>query len=120
MTMSNPGDIKKPDPEKSKPAASSKGKSYPWPIFVALLIPLVVLGVFGVSWSRAEYSLATRDLWIACCSYVPIFALGAVIGSVAQVRRRPLLSLVTLFLAISLIGGSLWIACTGIHFVSGL
>lgn len=66
-------------------------KPFPWPILLVLLVPAAVGVTLALLWQE-EMIHGLRVGWIALWSILPGFAVMATLGSLAQMRRRPILS----------------------------
>ncbi len=94
--------------ETAAPAPVQARRPFPWPILLAILIPLGVGGLLSYHWTQQDQLQMLRTGWIVLCSFVPGFAIMVVIGSLAQIRRRPVLSSVSLILGAAYILGCWW------------
>lgn len=93
-------------PAASKPSEAA-ARPIPWPFLLALLIVAGDGGLLAYQWTTRE-PLFLRTAWISLCSIVPGLAAMVVIGSLAQFRRRPILSTVSLLLGGVMLGGCWW------------
>ena len=78
----------------------------PWPFYLAITTPLLFFAILTWCWSQKEYTLTLRIGWVALCSFLPGLAVATIVGSLTQLRKRPMMSILSL-----LIGGITLAAC---------
>ncbi len=83
-------------------------KPFPWPLLLVFVVPLGVSGILFQMWDQQEVVSMFRVGWVALCSVVPVMATMVVIGSLAQIRQRPLLSFLSLVLGGAMLWGCWW------------
>lgn len=84
-----------------------KRKPFPWPFFLVWLVPVAVGVALVLTWQQ-ETIRSLRIGWIALWSVLPGFAALAALGSLAQMRRRPILSFLSFVLACGVIAFCWW------------
>jgi len=100
--------VKTSSPANETKSSSSPNKPFPWPILLVLLLAASVSGVLALQWNERNYTMGSRIAWDSICSIIPAISLMVVIGGIAQFRRRPILSFLSIILGGALIGGSYW------------
>lgn len=95
-------------PAEPAPKAEAKPSPAPWPICLTVLVPLVFGGILLWKWTHEDWSALIRFAWIGLCSVVPGLLVMAVLGSLAQMRRRPFLSVLSLLLSGGMLGACAW------------
>ncbi|MBI4026821.1 MAG: hypothetical protein HY360_17690 [Verrucomicrobia bacterium] len=96
-----------------KPVSDAVGpapKPFPWPIFLALLAPVVVGAGLAWEWHEKNVGFVLRAGWLSLCGLLPGFSVMTAIGSLAQLRRRPVLSLLAICLAAATFIACAWLA----------
>jgi hypothetical protein len=81
---------------------------FAWPIYLAILTPLTFAGFLAWGLSNQHYIWSLRITWISLCSFIPALALMGLIGSVAQIKRRPILSVFSMILCAATMAGCWW------------
>lgn len=114
-TPSPPADPKKAESPARKAPKTEKvatlkpdRKPFPWPILLALAAPLASAGLLAWLWSQEDLYTLGRTGWICLSVVLPGFGVMTILGSVAQTRRRPILSSLALLLAIATILACVW------------
>lgn len=79
-------------------------KPFPWPFFLAMGIPLLIGGILYRLWDQQDILMILRVGWVALCSLIPGLAIMVIIGSLAQIRNRPIFG----FLSFAMGGAMLW------------
>lgn len=82
-------------------------KPFPWPFFLVWLVPVTVGVALVLTW-REEMIRSLRIGWIALWSVLPGFAALAALGSLAQMRRRPIFSFLSFILACGVMAFCWW------------
>lgn len=97
------------NPESSfSPVSPKILKPFPWPFLFAILGPLIVFSILFWLWKHENFLSLVRMGWLALCGGLPGLSLMIIIGSVAQFRRRPILSSFSFILSIFTFGACVW------------
>jgi hypothetical protein len=91
-----------------KDIQGSSRKPFPWPFFLALLLPSAFLGILAWELNQRNYTLGIRLGWDLLNSFIPGFSIMVLIGAIAQFRKRPILSFVSFLLGCLFLVGSYW------------
>jgi hypothetical protein len=107
-TVSTPNEktTKLKDPLSSSSVQSKK--PFPWPFFLALLLPASVLGTLAWELNQRDFTMGFRIAWDSLCSIVPGISIMILLGALVQFRKRPFLSSVSILLSGAFLGGSYW------------
>lgn len=105
--------VGKPDAPKPPPAAEigtlkRARKPFPWPFLLAVAVPLVAAGLLAWLWHQDDFATFGRTGWICLVVIFPGFSVMTLLGGVAQLRRRPILSTLALLLAIATVLACAW------------
>jgi hypothetical protein len=84
-----------------------KQKPFAWPILLALMVPAAVGVTLALLWQEDNLR-GLRVGWIVLWSVLPGFAIMATLGSIAQMRRRPILSLLSFVIGCGTIAFCWW------------
>jgi Ni/Fe-hydrogenase subunit HybB-like protein len=86
--------------------SSRSTKPFSWPFTLALFLPVAMAGVLLWLWSKDDYTLLLRIAWVSLCSFVPGLSILILLGSLAQLRKRPILSMISVALGLSYLFGA--------------
>lgn len=83
-------------------------KPFPWPLVLALVVPLGVAGLLGWLWQQEDLYTLGRTAWICLSVVLPGFGVMTILGGVTQFRRRPIFSTLALLLAIATVAACVY------------
>lgn len=87
---------------------AQQSKPFPWPLPLALVILITLVGIGLWGWYLNDYILLMRIGWVLLCSVIPGLFLMMIIGSISQIRSRPVLSSISLVFGIVCLSACLW------------
>lgn len=90
------------------PSPAHCRKPFPWPILLVLATPLASAGLLAWLWHQEDLYTLGRTGWICLSVILPGFGVMTILGGVAQLRRRPILSSLALLLAVATILACVW------------
>ncbi|MFZ4693608.1 MAG: hypothetical protein ACOYMV_00620 [Verrucomicrobiia bacterium] len=90
------------------PSPAHSRKPFPWPILLVLATPLASAGLLAWLWHQEDLYTLGRTGWICLSVILPGFGVMTILGGVAQLRRRPILSSLALLLAVATILACVW------------
>ena len=80
-----------------------------WPLGLAIVLPVLSLGLLAWQWYLPDYFQMLRVGWILVASVIPGLYLMIIIGSISQFKIRPWTSTISLILGFTAWGVCFWI-----------
>ena|SRR3989338_8169936 len=87
---------------------AQQSKPFPWPLPLALFIFITLVGIGFWGWYFNDYILLMRIGWVLLCSVIPGLLLMMIIGSISQIRSRPIIRSVSLIFGMICLSACLW------------